>query len=413
MKLLNCLLVAAIVILSQSTQAQWTNTGGPPSRAIQCFTIIDANILAGTDGGLVRSTNNGLGWANVGGGIPYSSIRALFSLTSYPFHALAGTVNGRISMSSNYGSNWTGFPVDSVQMPGLAHINSIIKSNSEFWVGTDRGIYLLPQYYPLSTWIPLHNGLASGEFTVVRAMLERNGDIFAGTNSGVYKRGLDWVQKNTGLTNTNVTTLTSEGIYLVAGTSQGSVGGVYLSSDNGETWNLSKSDPWVTSILTVGSTIFVGSFGDGVWRSTNDGGTWAQINEGFAGAAYYVLSLAANDQYIFAGTNNANVWRRPLSQVTNARGETHLQPDAFSLNQNYPNPFNPSTNIRYALPHTSFVTLTVYNTLGQQVAQLVNEQQQAGFHDVVLRGDQLASGVYFYRLDAGSYTSVKKLLLLK
>jgi hypothetical protein len=57
--------------------------------------------------------------------------------------------------------------------------------------------------------------------------------------------------------------------------------------------------------------------------------------------------------------------------------------------------------------------LTVYNTLGQQVAQLVNEQQQAGYHDVVLRGDGFASGVYFYRLDVGSFTSVKKLILLK
>ena len=95
----------------------------------------------------------------------------------------------------------------------------------------------------------------------------------------------------------------------------------------------------------------------------------------------------------------------------------HLAPDeipsVFSLSQNFPNPFNPSSNIRYGLPLTSFVTLTVYNTLGQQVAQLVNEQQQAGYHEVVFRGDGLASGVYFYRLDAGSFTSVKKLLLLK
>jgi hypothetical protein len=88
-------------------------------------------------------------------------------------------------------------------------------------------------------------------------------------------------------------------------------------------------------------------------------------------------------------------------------------PVTYGLAQNYPNPFNPSTTIRYGLPHTTFVTLTIYNTLGQQVAQLVNEQQQAGYHDVVFRGDGLASGVYFYRLDAGSYTNVKKLLLLK
>ena len=88
-------------------------------------------------------------------------------------------------------------------------------------------------------------------------------------------------------------------------------------------------------------------------------------------------------------------------------------PREFSLDQNYPNPFNPSTAIRYALPHTSFVTVTVYNTLGQQVAQLVNEQQQAGYHDVVFRGYGLASGVYFYRIQAGDFVASKKLLLLK
>jgi hypothetical protein len=60
--------IFAVIFLSQSVVAQWTNTGRPPSRAILCFTIIDSAILAGTDGGLVRSTNNGTSWINIGGG---------------------------------------------------------------------------------------------------------------------------------------------------------------------------------------------------------------------------------------------------------------------------------------------------------------------------------------------------------
>ncbi len=90
-----------------------------------------------------------------------------------------------------------------------------------------------------------------------------------------------------------------------------------------------------------------------------------------------------------------------------------LIPQTFTLHQNYPNPFNPSTTIRYGLPNTSQVSVVVYNTLGQHVAQLVNEQQQAGYHDVVFRGDGLASGVYFYRIQAGDFVASKKLLLLK
>ena len=88
-------------------------------------------------------------------------------------------------------------------------------------------------------------------------------------------------------------------------------------------------------------------------------------------------------------------------------------PTEFSLSQNYPDPFNPSTRIRYALPHATRVRLIVYNTLGQQVAQLVNGQQEAGYHETGLHADGLPSGVYFYRLDADSFTSVRKMLLLK
>jgi hypothetical protein len=85
----------------------------------------------------------------------------------------------------------------------------------------------------------------------------------------------------------------------------------------------------------------------------------------------------------------------------------------FELLQNYPNPFNPSTTIRYALPQRSHVTLTVFNTLGQQVATLVNDSREAGYHDVRFDSSGLASGVYFYRLRAGDYVGTKRLLLLR
>lgn len=88
-------------------------------------------------------------------------------------------------------------------------------------------------------------------------------------------------------------------------------------------------------------------------------------------------------------------------------------PQGFALHQNYPNPWNPSTTLRYDLPWNAFVTITVYNTLGQQVAQLVNEEQEVGYHEVLFRGDGLSSGVYFYRLTAGEFTATKKLIMLK
>ncbi|MCK7521720.1 MAG: hypothetical protein MZV64_30560 [Ignavibacteriales bacterium] len=106
-----------------------------------------------------------------------------------------------------------------MQLPFLADVNSILErgSSSNFLVGTERGVYLLPQYYPLSMWIPINTGLPSAEIKV-RAIIEKDGEIYAGTNGGVYQlNGSSWDQKNTGLTNTNVTALTSMAGYLFAG----------------------------------------------------------------------------------------------------------------------------------------------------------------------------------------------------
>lgn len=85
----------------------------------------------------------------------------------------------------------------------------------------------------------------------------------------------------------------------------------------------------------------------------------------------------------------------------------------FSLSQNYPNPFNPTTTIRYCLPSASHVTMSVFNTLGQRVAELVHGDIDAGYHDVEFDGSGLASGVYFYRIQAGSLVQARRLLLLR
>ena len=93
--------------------------------------------------------------------------------------------------------------------------------------------------------------------------------------------------------------------------------------------------------------------------------------------------------------------------------DQHGTPAQYALGQNYPNPFNPGTTIRYSLPHKSQVFLAVYNTLGQHVVTLVQDQAEAGSYEVKFDGSALASGVYFYRIQAGSFTQTKRLLLLR
>ncbi len=88
-------------------------------------------------------------------------------------------------------------------------------------------------------------------------------------------------------------------------------------------------------------------------------------------------------------------------------------PGVFSLEQNYPNPFNPSTRIKYSIPSDGFVTLKVYDILGNEVSTLVNEFKQAGTFDVTFDGSNLSSGVYYYRLTSDEMTTTKKLMLTK
>jgi hypothetical protein len=113
---------------------------------------------------------------------------------------------------------------------------------------------------------------------------------------------------------------------------------------------------------------------------------------------------------------------RPFSIATTAGvDDVARKPDWYTLDQNFPNPFNPTTVIRYGLPQKAAVTLSVFNTLGQLVAELVNAEADAGYHEVSFDGSKLGSGVYFYRIQAGvpgagkggSFMQTRKLLLLR
>lgn len=121
-----------------------------------------------------------------------------------------------------------------------------------------------------------------------------------------------------------------------------------------------------------------------------------------------VIYYSAN-RYKLVPRNNADFGTITDVQITNEG----VIPEAFSLDQNYPNPFNPTTTIVYSLPISSPVTLKVYNVLGQEVESLVNAVQAPGTYRVTFDASSLSTGVYFYRIEAGNFARVRKLLLLK
>jgi hypothetical protein len=161
------------------------------------------------------------------------------------------------------------------------------------------------------------------------------------------------------------------------------------------------NDPWVTGI---GAGVSLPNLLPG---TTTGATSYVVINyDRTAKPTYFNLKA---DFSVGPVTYWSDSIKLPLTGI----GTEAAPPVRYVLEQNYPNPFNPATTIRYSLPHKSQVRLTVYNPLGQQVAILVQGQQEAGSYEVKFDGSNLASGVYFYRLQAGSFLEAKKLVIAK
>lgn len=142
-------------------------------------------------------------------------------------------------------------------------------------------------------------------------------------------------------------------------------------------------------------------------------------------------SALSDTSFLFAGLQNYTIywWRVKASNtigsadwsatfkfrtvVSMSVADREGLPQEFQLDQNYPNPFNPATTIRYALPHSGPVRLEVFDVLGQRVAILVDEVQEAGFHEVMWVANGEASGVYFYRLTGPGYMAIKRMILVR
>ncbi len=163
------------------------------------------------------------------------------------------------------------------------------------------------------------------------------------------------------------------------------------------------SAPSPSTALVCGSS--------GLLARTTDGGDswkWMQVP---TKQRLTAISFLDENHGVVVGDSGTILW---FAGSTNAINLNHvLVPQGTALLQNYPNPFNPTTGIRYQVPGVSEVKLVVYDLLGREVAVLVNERKTPGSYEVKFDGSTFASGVYFYRMQAGDFVATKRLLLLK
>lgn len=116
--------------------------------------------------------------------------------------------------------------------------------------------------------------------------------------------------------------------------------------------------------------------------------------------------LVVNGRYVTQGDGDVKVNKL-------ANNNSNIAPKSYELSQNFPNPFNPNTTIKYALPKDGFVSIKIYDIAGREIYKLVSENKKAGYYSTQFNGSTLASGVYFYRIQAGNFIQTKKMVLIK
>ena len=362
-----------------------------------------------------RSSDNGITWTNIANKFP-DKVLCIHGHGNYIF--VIGI--GFFYESTDDGVTWSskatsGIPTslafgslvsDGTTLYALSNRNVVIKS-------TDNG----------STWTQITINYSQAQVYGFDFAASGNKMVFCAVNLGSFistDGGANWTLKNPKIIIGSVHTVNGE-IY-------GSTYGMYkFVADTG--WaSITSGFPsgigvtaGTRSTVSVGDKIFT-YYSDiifqagKVFMSENSGNSWSEVGNNFPPALASSLNdfLAATPEYLyFYNSNSASVYRYPIQGTTSIENNNATIPQEFSLSQNYPNPFNPSTKISFTLPSSSNVSLKVFNTLGQEVSELVNENLQPGKYSVDFNASKLSNGIYFYKLASDNFVQVKKMILIK
>ncbi|RPI63081.1 MAG: T9SS C-terminal target domain-containing protein [Ignavibacteriales bacterium] len=342
------------------------------------FIQVDENdniFFAGNSNNIYKSSDNGISWNFLNA---FWDIRALsISENNFIFAGVDDYPPIYVVRSSDSGNSWE-------NITGIIHhpVWALESYLNNVYAGAEGRLYHSPDYG--ISWDTVSTFTSSWISTI---FVNDSGYIFAGTwNDGVYiskDSSKSW-QKIFNSTDYVATIQeNSNGIlYLLKGHYSPTGEVVFRSTDGGLNWELidnGLSDIHSHSLLvSKDNSLYITTYEDGIFRSTNGGDSWFLI-----------------DNLTSVGKNEDGVIKE------------------FYLFQNYPNPFNPSTKISWQSPVAGHQTLKVYDVLGNEVANLVNEYKPAGSYEVNFNASSLSSGIYFYRLNAGSFVQTKKMILIK
>ncbi len=406
------LAITAFLFIGSTAYSQWTEQTS--STAKKQNAVFFLNHLTGFTGGdtgtIQRSTNAGATWfsSNLGisGNVNVTDIFFSGSDTGY-CTVSNGSLTGKIHRTSNGGAVWTiMFDTTNIGLRGIffANVNTgwAVGNGGTVKYTTNTGMNWLSRnftgttntcVYALSASLVMVGGFGSA------------GYIARSTNAGV-----NWSFQSlpANIADIRFICFADANTGYSGGLALGGQGGMCKSTDAGLSWvllgNYSGSTPLNAYFINASTGYVVNSSGE--LKMTTDGGT-SWLNQSVPANGTYADIHGSGSFACIAGKKIATNITVSIQQISNEL------PSEFSLEQNYPNPFNPMTNVKIQMSNSGFVKLAVFDITGKEVAVLINRELSTGTYKVDFDATNLATGVYFYRMETAGFTQTKKMLLIR
>ena len=426
--ILTSFFVLTITVYTQS----WVpagNVSAPGTRP--SISVSGTNIAWIADGTLnapkiFRTTDGGATWLTVPVSGITNEIYCIWSINDIVAFAGEGYVNGNAKLlkTTNAGLNWSTVLETSSNGGHFTGITFTKINGNRFGLAIAEKIYRT-QNSGLN-WVEINAGVVGVSNAQNSLMIVDNDFYGFGLNNGAARIRLTtdnsatWNTQQISVSGnyTSAIAYHSNKMFGVAATST-SLPMISRTTDGGGSWSNINVGSGVTGtcyfVWVPGTPVvyLLGSNG-GIKRSTDNGISWVTTpTPGVTGLTHFDFMQSANIVFGYAVSSGGNVIKlNDTLQVLTSTGNNSVVSD-FSLSQNYPNPFNPATTIQYSLALNSNVRISIFDALGREVAVPVNEVKQAGSYELSFDGSDLSSGIYYYRINAGNFTDIKKMILIK
>ena len=405
--------ISLLIFTSNEADAGWfqQNSGTTADLRSVNFNHGNENIAwaCGENGTILYTSNGGTNWIQQNSGTTADLYAIVFmEISEGPVYACGE--NGIILRTSNNGSNWNVIPSNVfVTLRDISDFNFVA-------VG-DSGVILKSSNQGLN-WYPLASPTTKNLYAVCASFSNyiagQDGTILNGIGSGTI-----WSLGSSGVTNN----LYGVPLFGSRDIAVGEGGLILRSTNNGANWYSQNSFTLRTirsAEYSVNNTSRIYCAGDSgsILKTTDYGNHWGSQNSGTDKDLFSVF-FYLDDNTGYAAGNNGTILKTTDGGgiITSVSGpsQTGNIPSGFILDQNFPNPFNPETVIRYSLSEDSFVRLKVYDVRGNEIAELVNEKQNPGIYNCQFStvNYPLSSGMYFYKIEAGNFVMVRRMVLIK